>query len=96
MENDLHILEFPRISIFDRGFYQVKAINAEGEAKCSATINVTPQMILPEPMIIESNGYPPEFLQLFTDRKVTIGGNATFEARITGSQPLNVNLQIYS
>lgn len=51
-------------------------------------------MILPEPMIIESNGYPPEFVQLFTDRKITVGGNATFEARVTGSQPLNVNLPV--
>ena len=75
----------------DRGFYHVKAINTEGEAKCSALINVTPQMILPEPMIVESSGYPPEFLQLFNDRKATVGGNVTFAARVTGTQPLKVN-----
>lgn len=49
-------------------------------------------MIVPETMIIESNGYSPEFLQLFTDRKTSIGSTVKFEARVTGSQPLNVNL----
>lgn len=94
MENDVHLLEFPRLSITDRGFYHVKAINTEGEAKCSALINIIPQMILPEPMIVESNGRPPEFLQLFNDRKTTFGSNVTFEARLTGTQPLNVNFSL--
>lgn len=48
-------------------------------------------MIAPEPMIIDSNGYPPEFRQLFTDRQGTIGSTMKFEARIVGTQPLNVN-----
>jgi hypothetical protein len=42
-------------------------------------------------MIIQSNGYPPEFLQLFTDRKALIGSTIKFEARVNGTQPLNVN-----
>jgi hypothetical protein len=75
----------------DTGLYQVKAINMEGESKCSAKVNVLPRIIVPEPMIIESQGYPPEFLQLFSDRKTSIGSTIKFEARLIGTQPLNVN-----
>jgi hypothetical protein len=62
----------------------------EGESKCSAIINILPRMIIPQPMIIESNGYPPEFLQLFNDKKTSIGSIIKFEARLIGTQPLNV------
>jgi len=75
----------------DTGLYQVKAINMEGESKCSAKVHVLPRIIVPEPMIIESQGYPPEFLQLFSDRKTSIGSTIKFEARLIGTQPLNVN-----
>jgi len=72
------------------GFYQVKAFNIEGESKCSAIVNILPRISIPEPMIIESNGYPPEFVQLFNDQKTTIGSTIKFEARLMGTQPLNV------
>lgn len=75
----------------DAGFYQAKAVNMEGEAICSSLVNVLPTFIAPEPMIIESQGYPPEFLQLFHDQKATLGSTIKFESRITGTQPLNVN-----
>ncbi|CAF3985915.1 unnamed protein product, partial [Rotaria magnacalcarata] len=89
-ENDVHILEIPRLSVNDTGVYQAKAINAEGESKCSARVNVLPINIVPEPMIIEPMGYSPEFLQLFNDQKASIGSTIKFEARVTGTQPLNV------
>jgi hypothetical protein len=41
-------------------------------------------------MTIESNGYPPKFQQLFNDRTTSIGSTIKFEARLTGTQPLNV------
>jgi hypothetical protein len=63
----------------------------EGETKCTAMVNVLPTLIVPEPMIIESQGYPPEFLQLFHDQKASVGSTIKFEARITGTQPLSVN-----
>ncbi len=72
----------------------MQAINTEGEAKSSAMVNILPRMSAPEPMIIESNGYPPEFLQLFNDRKTSLGSTIQFEARVTGTQPLNVNALI--
>lgn len=65
-------------------------MDKEGELKRSAIINTLPTKIVPEPMIIESNGYPPEFRQLFTDQKTSIGSTIKFEARIVGTQPLNV------
>lgn len=91
IDNENHILEISSLSINDTGLYQVKAINSEGEAKCSAVVNVLPVMIVPEPMIIETHGYSPEFLQLFKDQKSSIGSTVRFEARLTGTQPLNVN-----
>ncbi|CAF5081333.1 unnamed protein product, partial [Rotaria magnacalcarata] len=78
------------LSVNDTGVYQAKAINAEGESKCSARVNVLPINIVPEPMIIEPMGYSPEFLQLFNDQKASIGSTIKFEARVTGTQPLNV------
>ncbi|CAF0743307.1 unnamed protein product [Adineta steineri] len=43
-----------------------------------------------EQMNIQSNGFPPEFLQLFTDRQSSINSTIKFEARLIGTQPLNV------
>jgi hypothetical protein len=63
----------------------------EGETKCSAFINVLPPSIAPEPMITQSTGFSPEFIQLFSDTKTSIGSTIKFEARIIGTQPLNVN-----
>ena len=52
---------------------------------------VIPSLITPEPMIIQSYGQSPEFLQLFHDQKATVSSTVKFSARITGTQPLNVN-----
>ncbi|CAF2574797.1 unnamed protein product [Rotaria sp. Silwood2] len=89
-EDDTYILEIPKLSINDAGLYEVKAINTEGEAKCSAIVNILPINIIPEPMIIESNGSAPEFLQLFKDQKPSIGSTTKLEARVIGTKPLNV------
>jgi len=61
------------------------------ESKRSTTVHTLPNINVSEPMIIESNGYPPQFLQLFTDRNTSVGSTIKFEARIIGTQPLNVN-----
>ncbi|CAF0886808.1 unnamed protein product [Rotaria sp. Silwood1] len=89
-EDDTCILEILKLSMNDAGLYIVKAINKEGEAKCSAKVTILPINIVPEPMIIESNGYAPEFLQLFKDQKTSIGSTIKFEARVTGTKPINV------
>ncbi|CAF4881568.1 unnamed protein product, partial [Rotaria socialis] len=41
-------------------------------------------------MNIQSDGFPPEFLQLFTDRPTSVNSTIKFEARLIGTQPLNV------
>jgi hypothetical protein len=79
----------------DAGTYLVKAINIDGEAKCSCalkilqTINVIPSMNT-EPFQPQPTGFPPEFLQLFIDRQTAVQSTIKFEARLIGSQPLNV------
>jgi hypothetical protein len=90
-ENDMYTREIPRLSTNNTSRYQVKAMNMESEVKRSAGVNISPRISVHEPMIIQSNGYPPEFLQLFTDRKALIGSTIKFEARVNGTQPLNVN-----
>jgi len=71
--------------------YQVKSTNIESTSQSSSFVNPLPKMTVPEPMIIDSiNGHPPEFLQLFNDRKTTLGSTVKFEARLTGTQPLTV------
>ena len=87
----MYILEIPRLTINDAGFYEAKAINRDGETKCSAFVNILPTIIAPEPMIVESSAFSPEFLQLFNDQKTSIGSTIKFEARVVGTQPLNVN-----
>ncbi len=67
----------------------VKAINIEGEAKCEGSLNILPSTTN-IPMNIQSNGFPPEFLQLFTDQQTFINSTIKFEARLIGTQPLNV------
>lgn len=78
----------------DAGTYMVKAINIEGEAKCESQLNILPAMshisMTTEQMIIQPNGFPPEFLQLFTDRQGSLNSTIKFEARLIGTQPLNV------
>jgi len=81
----------------DAGIYMVKAINIEGEAKCEGSLKILPsitniQANIPMniPMNIQSNGFPPEFLQLFTDQQTSINSTIKFEARLIGTQPLNV------
>jgi hypothetical protein len=77
----------------DAGIYMVKAINIEGEAKCEGSLKILPSITnIPAniPMNIQSNGFPPEFLQLFTDQQTSINSTIKFEARLIGTQPLNV------
>lgn len=78
----------------DAGIYTVKAINIEGDAKCSCVLTILPS-IGPTPMNIEPvqvplTGFAPEFLQLFTDRQTTLHTTVKLEARLTGAAPLNV------
>jgi hypothetical protein len=72
----------------------VKAINIEGEVKCESLLNILPSInnipINNEQINIQSNGFPPEFLQLFTDQQTLINSTIKFEARLIGTQPLNV------
>ncbi len=79
----------------DAGTYMVKAINIEGEAKCESLLNILPSItntpMNNEPINIQPNGFPPEFLQLFTDRQTSLNSTVKFEARLIGTQPLNVN-----
>ncbi|UJR28306.1 hypothetical protein I4U23_009551 [Adineta vaga] len=39
---------------------------------------------------IQSTGFPPEFLQLFTDQQTPVNSTIKFEARLIGTQPLNI------
>jgi hypothetical protein len=75
----------------------VKAINIEGEAKCEGLLNILPSIhnipINNEQINIQSNGFPPEFLLLFTDQQTSINSIIKFEARLIGTQPLNVKKQ---
>ena len=82
----------------DAGIYLVKAINIEGEAKCSSTLTILPSMGT-TPMNTESvpmppTGFPPEFLQLFTDRQTALHSAIKFEARLIGTSPLHVGLSL--
>jgi hypothetical protein len=78
----------------DAGSYMIKAINIEGEAKCEGLLTILPSMnnipMNTELTNIQSNGFPPEFLQLFTDRQASINSKIKFEARLIGTLPLNV------
>jgi hypothetical protein len=60
------------------------------ETKIIESSDYLSRMNMPKPMIIEPNGYPPKFLQLFNDCRTKIGATIKFEARLTGTQPLNV------
>ena len=42
--------------------------------------------------IVQPNGFPPEFLQLFTDQQTFINSAIKFEARLIGTPPLNVKI----
>jgi hypothetical protein len=72
----------------------VKAINIEGEAKCEGLLKILPSIpnipLNNEQINIQSNGFPPEFLQLFTDQQTSINSTIKYEARLIGTQPLNV------
>jgi len=48
-----------------------------------------------EQINIQSNGFPPEFLQLFTDQPAAINSTIRFEARLIGTQPLNVKTKFF-
>ncbi len=78
----------------DAGTYMVKAINIEGEVKCEGILKILPSTTnIPmnnEQMNIQPIGFPPEFLQLFTDQQTSINSIIKFEARLIGTQPLNV------
>lgn len=51
-------------------------------------------MIVTEPMLVDTpTGFPPEFRQLFADRKAILGSIVQFEARLSGTPPLNVNFE---
>ncbi len=50
-----------------------------------STMNIT--------MAAQPNGFPPEFLQLFTDQQTFINSTIKFEARLIGTPPLNVKIQ---
>lgn len=89
-QDDIYTLEIPEIFIDDAGNYMVKAINIEGETKCEGILTVLPSENT-TPMNIQSNGFPPEFLQLFIDQQATLNSTVRFEARLIGSQPLNVS-----
>ncbi len=72
----------------------VKAINIEGEAKCESLLKILPSItnipINNQSINLQPNGFPPEFLQLFTDQQTFINTTIKFEARLIGTQPLNV------
>jgi hypothetical protein len=96
MQDDIYILEIPELFMDDAGTYMVKAINIEGEAKCSSMLTILPSINI-TPMNIEQNqpqfdGFPPEFLQLFTDRSTAIHSIMKFDARLIGTTPLNVGI----
>ena len=75
----------------------VKAINIEGEAKCESTLSILPSItnipVINEPINLQPNGFPPEFLQLFTDQQTFANSTIKFEARLIGTQPLKVQIQ---
>ena len=78
----------------DAGYYMVKAINIEGEAKCECLLSILPSITnIPmniEQINIQSNGFPPAFIQLFTDQQTSVNSTIKFEAQLIGTQPLNV------
>lgn len=45
--------------------------------------------------IIQPNSLSPEFIQLFTDQQTSVNSTIKFEARLIGTQPLNVKNQIF-
>jgi hypothetical protein len=91
------MLEIPELFLDDAGIYMVKAINIEGEAKCEATLTILPSThpipVDTEQIITQSTGSPPEFLQLFTDRQTSVNSTMKFEARLIGTEPLNVGTE---
>ena len=87
----MYSLEIKRVSRKDAGLYEIQAVNSEGEVRSSANVTVLPIIILPAPIRPQPSGIAPKFLQLFTDRKSTLGSTVQFEARLTGTQPLNVS-----
>jgi hypothetical protein len=78
----------------DAGLYMVKGINIDGEVKCSGLLTILPSInniqMKQEQTNIQPNGFSPEFLQLFTDQQTTLNSTVKLEARLIGSQPLNV------
>lgn len=88
------MLEIPESFMDDAGNYTIKAINIEGETKCSCILKIiassNPMPIPIEPISIQPTGFPPAFLQLFIDRQTLTGVSVKFEARLTGTLPLNV------
>ncbi|CAF2499044.1 unnamed protein product [Rotaria sp. Silwood2] len=93
-QDDIYTLEIPELFMDDAGSYMVKAINIEGEAKCECLLNILPPInhisMNTEQTNIQPNGFPPEFLQLFIDRQTIVNSTIKFEARLIGTQPLNV------
>ncbi|CAF1127621.1 unnamed protein product [Adineta steineri] len=85
-----HTLEIPKISRNNANFYQRKASSRSGERKHAAMPHVLPSTTTHEPMIVAPTGFPPEFLQVFHDKKTSLGSTIRFEARLTGTPPLNV------
>lgn len=94
-DNDVHILEISKIQRNYAGKYQCRAMNTDGEAHCSANVVILPTIYPQSPSKpLSTMGSPPRFLRTFTDRKTTLGSTVRFDARVSGSQPLNVRLFI--
>ena len=78
----------------DAGSYMVKALNIGGEVRCSSVLTVVPSMnanvMHTESNHVQLSGFPPEFLQLFTDRQSSINSTIKFEARLIGAEPMSV------
>ncbi|CAF1627883.1 unnamed protein product, partial [Adineta ricciae] len=93
-QDDIYTLEIPELFPDDAGLYMVKAVNIEGEAKCEGLLTILsathPISVNTEPAFVQPTGFPPEFLQLFIDRQASINSSMKFEARLIGTQPLNV------
>ncbi|CAH1789041.1 unnamed protein product, partial [Owenia fusiformis] len=100
-DGEVHSLVIPTAQPADAGCYQVKAINAAGEAKCycglfvnqpgkmekTLTERITKTTSITRTMqqTVIPGQSPPEFKALFRDMRVGAGESVTFECIITGS-----------
>ena len=84
-------LEVPKISRTKSSFHQAKTMKFGSAPKPSFIMNTMPT---PEPMLTTPAGFPPEFRQLFHDQKTSLNSTIKFEARVIGTQPLNVSFPL--